>query len=898
MSESHGCAGRVVRLAMLVLLVWFATPAAAVQPGQWVHTAEADFNPGEFKNAVVTNLGDVKLAANVNLLHKAPEPATVVFDLAQSPDGTVYLSVGPEGQLLRRAEDKLEEVLKLDGEQAFALDVYDGELLLAVSGEPSRLAVLREGKLETLIELPTVRYIWDVRVQDKLIYLATGVEGQLLCVDLSQPAPAADAPAQPEAAQPGLELPQSPAEAADAESQEEEDADEPAWSDPRVTVLLDATQLNLLCLGRDMRGRLYVGTDGEGLVYRVTPAAEADKEAEIFVVYDAPEPEIAAMLVQGDGTVYVGTADAEQARPGRLEEARKVEGGRPEPETPAVAQPGEPQEPEPVEPDLPVAPQPDPMPHTQQPVGAPDETADDEPINVEGSDIPVEQTEESPAETPAEQEASAAESDAAEPQEASPEQLDALRQIIRQRLEQARQEGGEMQMMPSQPRQPRRPPVGATAAARQRPQESPRKPGNAVYRINPDLFVTEVFRESVMILRLVELDGKLLVATGNEGQVFQVDPRAEETTILLDLEPQQVPTMLRLNGEVLLGTANPAELHRLEQGFAKEGTYTSTVLDAAHVSQWGRMHVVGQIDPMLSVKVQTRSGNVQDPEQAPWSPWSEAVMLEHAPSVTPLTPREVAVSSMPARFLQYRLTLTGDGSGTPIVDRVALTYVMPNLKPAIASVQAQYADEAGAAPRPGGAGGAGKGVEEPPRDPKMNITWKAEDPNGDQLTYKIEYRLAGTEVWLPLAEDLTATTYVWQTQRMPDGRYHLRVVASDVSDNPLDKALAATRQSDPVVIDNTPPQFVGEPVAVVQNQRVTVRFSARDAMATLRSVHWTVDGEDEWRSAQPGDQVFDSTSEDFVITIPDLAKGSHVITLRVIDARGNALYRALIVQVQ
>src|SRR5439155_24151180 len=67
-----------------------------------------------------------------------------------------------------------------------------------------------------------------------------------------------------------------------------------------------------------------------------------------------------------------------------------------------------------------------------------------------------------------------------------------------------------------------------TAPARQPTVESPAaeaKPeGNAVYRIDRDGFVTEIFRQPVLILSMVEREGQLLLATGSEGQVYQVNP--------------------------------------------------------------------------------------------------------------------------------------------------------------------------------------------------------------------------------------------------------------------------------------------------------------------------------------------------------------------------------------
>ncbi|MEE9212525.1 MAG: hypothetical protein V3U29_07715, partial [Phycisphaeraceae bacterium] len=286
-------------IAMLMVITVVA-PVLAIQPARWEHTTEADFEPGQRDNVVVTNLGDVKLAARTDVIGQMPEQASVIYDLQALPGGDLYLAAGPEAKLLRRAGDEIDKVMSLEQEQVFALDVYEGKLLVAVSGQVSRLAVLDGDELMTLVELDGVRYIWDVLVDGKKVYLATGIEGKLLGVDL-----AAD--------------------------------DEPA-----VTELLDAEQINLLCIGQDDKGRIYTGSDTDGLIYRITSKADAD--ADVFVLYDAAEPEIGALLVTADGTVFAGTADAEQARQGRLEDAVSEEAGRPEAPEQAPAEPEEPGE--------------------------------------------------------------------------------------------------------------------------------------------------------------------------------------------------------------------------------------------------------------------------------------------------------------------------------------------------------------------------------------------------------------------------------------------------------------------------------------------------------------------------------------------------------------------------
>lgn len=873
-----------------------ASPLAwAVHPASWRHVTEEDFSAGEVHNAVVTSSGRVQLSAAAEEVAATPEDATIYYDLQPMPDGKVYLAAGPEARLLVEEKGQVREIAHLTGagEQIFCLDRLGDKLLVGISGAHSRLAVLEGDKLVDLVSFDTlpadegetstdehadkdkptetadtqsavvpedgppdgtvadqgktaVRYVWDLLVDGKTIYVATGDQGRVLCVVAS-------------------------------------DKDKPA-----VTTILKAKQPNVLCLGRDDAGRLYAGTDQDGLVYRLTPPAPAKKDAadhwSPFVLYDAKEPEVAALLVTPDGAVYAGTADAEQAKPERMTETGDELTGQPEPEaaTPSV----------------------DEMPST-----------DDEEMQAEEITPPT--TEAPAAEI-------AAPADEAEPTAA---QRDELRQEIRKRLDQAR---GQQTMKVasgssrSASRSSSGPSKSSKPASHSRSAGGSSRPssggsdegGNAVYRIKPDGLVTEVFRESVMILRLMPAPAsiaspspapgggdtggssdastfRLLVATGNEGQIYLVDPQTGQSAILADLDPQQILAMAPMpakkknklpGGDVLLATANPAQLLRLGGRFADLGSFTSDVLDAEQVSLWGKMEVSVYNQPGSSVAVQTRSGNAEDPDAAPWSEWSAPVELQPRAGIdNPLLPYSLSVDAPPARFLQYRLNFTSQGDATASIAGVEIHYVAPNQKPVIDSLKSEY-------PESSSRGSDDKSKDEPRYN--LKLTWEASDPNEDTLTYRIEYRSNPAAPWLVLAKDLTDTEYEWDTRQTADGRYQIRLIADDRSDNPGPMALSASRIGDPVIVDNTPPAIKDLKIDPSPRQ---VRLQAHlvDAVSAIAAVHYRVDSSQEWKPVLPADLIFDSTEETLDVTMAGLRPGTRVITLRVADALGNALYQTL-----
>lgn len=962
-SQKGGLRRWLVRATLIVATL--GVPALAVQPGRWIHSTESDYADGKAEGVVVTNLGDIKLSMKTDTLAQMPDQAGVINDIRLLANGDLYIAAGPEmGKLLRRRKDKVEEIASLAGEQIFAMQVdAQGRLLVAISSEEhTRVAALVNDKLQTLVEIPELRYIWDFLVDGNKLVLATGAEGRVLLVDLAKAAPEAKPPeakrpeAKPADAKPAAKSGKSATKTAkdstapekkpdEKKHDEKHDGDgaashdEPKIERAGITEILNAVQANILCLARDKQGRIYAGTDTDGLIYRVTLKADGTV-GETFVVYDAPEPEIGALYVAGDGTLYAGTADAEQARPGRMNAPEAVEGGRPMFDDEHAAAPAE----------IPNIP---PKAPPQAPAKGADhkeEKASDKKKGPVGMAPRHERSHTLAVSRVATAQFNATQE--GEEEEEIDEGQNTPAKLTPAHAAGRKDKAGHGDNAPGGPGIPRRPRPGHPTLGPGGPSRIPGMPtpggppmgdhqGNAIYKITPDGFVSEVFRESVMILRIVEdptphPGSRLLVATGNEGKLYRVDPAGGETTIIAHLESQQIPALLReADGNILAATANPATLARVMPGFAAEGTFTSIVLDATQISRFGAIKLTGVVPKGTSVGVQTRTGNVEDPDAGPWSAWSEAQVIQHQPDAKPLAPFELRIKSPNARFLQYRLVLKGDSKDTPVMHRVEMSYLMPNLRPTVATIHATYGDESEAGPPPsgpnvpglgggsrargmmrgpmmpgvqrgsggsggafGGGGGAQPGhAEEPEPQPTMDIEWEASDPNNDHLRYTLEYQPAGSKAWVLIAKDLDQPSFEWQTRRVPDGRYLLRVTASDEPDNTADTALTAVRVSDPVVIDNAPPAIENLKVAVEKNA-ATITGVAKDAISSIQTVHFGLDSTEHWKPVKPDSGIFDSTNEAFTLKLTDLSPGPHVVTIRAVDSRGNPKYEAVTFEVK
>src|SRR5687768_7457131 len=750
-------------LSVVSVVQLSSSPAFAVGTAHWTHTSEADFKNGTFDNVVATNLGDLKLSRGVKKLLEQDARVSSVYALVQARDGTVYAGTGPQGVLLRIKDDKVTDAAKLeDGTSIFSLALdKDGRVLIGTGGENGRiLRLAKDGeKPQEVFAAEGVQYVWAMYVTpDGTIYAATGPNGQLFAVK----------------------------------------------ADGKHEAILDSNENNLLSLTGDGRDTLYAGSDPHGLVYRVNR-----KTKDVFVVHDADESEISALVLTSDGTLYAGTGETIEQGASEAPAASE-EAGRPEGGTGGVEIPSTP-------PDMPAPPpvpdpnpgEPDPIPKAEKPKKPTDPKAAKESKAKEPPklmmQIDPQPSQESPDEKPADPKPADPKPDDPKPDDpkpCDPKPGDPKPTPV---------PGDPSKMTEATPT-----PIADAPATSSGEAGAPREGGNAIYRITRDGFVTTVFRQPVLVMSIIEQDGALLVGTGSEGLIYQVKPAEEETIVLAKVDPKQVMCLLPTrDGRILMGLANVGGISAMTSGFATTGTYTSPVLDASQISRFGKMRLHGSLPQGSSLTVSTRSGNLSEPDETGWSKWSEEVPAAQF----------VAIQSPSARFLQYRMTFGTDERGevSAVVDDVDVAYQVPNLAPQIKTVKlAAVPDEANAAAALQQANGelatsAQQGTG------KQTITWEATDANEDAMLYSVSFRSGSRSPWILLKEKLKEPTFEWDTRSVADGRYEVRVTATDAAANPKGAGKTASRVSEPIVVDNTAPQL-GEIKAVTKGNGATISF--------------------------------------------------------------------------
>lgn len=406
--------------------------------------------------------------------------------------------------------------------------------------------------------------------------------------------------------------------------------------------------------------------------------------------------------------------------------------------------------------------------------------------------------------------------------------------------------------------------AGTSAPTARRPaggkgEAAPTSTENAVYRIAADGTVRDIFRDKVLMLCLARFNGKLLVGTGTQGQLFEVDERTKERSEIARLDHGQILCLLqRRSGGLLLGTGDPGKLYALDDKFAPFGTLTSEALDAKIISKWGSLTWKADTPAGTSVKVAVRSGNTAEPDDT-WSDWS----AEQTDS------QESKILAPPARYLQYRVTLaTENPKITPELRSISLRYKTTNQAPEITSFEVPDLD----------AGNADNSK-------KLKLRWTATDPNDDELTYRLYFRKDGWKEWVLLEDDLEKKDYEWDTTTVPSGAYQVKVVASDRKDNSPEEALTAERISAAFPICHVPPTVTMK-VAGMDGDKAILEANAASPLVRLTDASFAINGK-RWTPIFPTDGLFDSKSESFRFKTDSLRPGVYVLMLRVRDAAGN-----------
>jgi sugar lactone lactonase YvrE len=413
--------------------------------------------------------------------------------------------------------------------------------------------------------------------------------------------------------------------------------------------------------------------------------------------------------------------------------------------------------------------------------------------------------------------------------------------------------------------------------------------GSELYRIQPDGYARKIWAHAQDVIYAMTFDTQrhLIAGTGNRGFIYRIDDDHTYTR-LLDVSPSQVTGFAAApDGKLYFSTGNIGGIFSLGPEREASGTFESDVLDAAAFSYWGRVTSLIANGAANSVGIETRSGNTSRP-QKDWSPWAKLDASGR-------------VASPAARFLQYRATINGNSE---LYD-VSAAYEMKNVAPVIDAIETTPANYrtpgAAAGPPPANplsltlpaigrrpaAAAASDGGNTPTvtwAKGQIGVRWAAGDENGDTLVFRVEIRGENETSWKLLKEVIRERYHSWDSTAFADGKYFVRITASDSPSNPPDQALSTSREGDRFLIDNSAPEITAL-TGTVSGAKIDVRFHAKDAWNTLDKAEYSVNG-GEWKVVEPTTRLTDSEEHDYRFQV-DRAQGEQTIAVRVTDAYAN-----------
>lgn len=428
-------------------------------------------------------------------------------------------------------------------------------------------------------------------------------------------------------------------------------------------------------------------------------------------------------------------------------------------------------------------------------------------------------------------------------------------------------------------------------------------PGNSeIYRIAADGEPGRIWSNALLTVYALALDkdGKLLAATGNMGRIYRIDTDFTFTR-LVDSEPQQVTALAAgPAGSIIAVTANPAKVFQLGASLQKTGTIESDLLDAGAFTYWGRLRTEADLNGG-HITLEAHSGNLDRAEKN-WSPW------------TPVDASKGGRIDAPAaRFLGWRATLTAAPNGaSPVLKLVEAAYQAKNVAPVLEALEVVPANykfptasssltassasmslppmgqarrSAGSSATDTGTGAATLSYDKG----NMGARWRAHDANGDTLDYKVEIRGVDEKEWKLLKDHVKDARLNWDSTGWADGRYVLRVTASDDTDNYPGQGLTTQMESEAFIVDNTPPQIEGL-AARVENGRLKIHFKATDALSALSYAEYSVNG-GEWVAAEPTTRLTDSPAHEYNLDAEKPAGSEYTVAVKVVDERDNLIVR-------
>lgn len=248
----------------------------------WTQSRFEDFEKGTPEGVAIGSDGHLREGPALNEM--LTTPSTFVWSVAVDRNGTAYVGTGSPATVLRTGTQKGEKPFTLFETKDLSVQVVrlgpDGAVYAATlpSGKVYKLnstASAKQDESSATVVFDASKlddkktdgdkgdtkshYIWDMTFDTEgRLYIATGGPAAVYRVDVAK------SNAQPE-------------------------------------LFFKSDEQHIRALAWDAKGNLIAGSDGSGLVYRISPAGKG------YVLFEAPRREITSVSVAADGTIYAAS---------------------------------------------------------------------------------------------------------------------------------------------------------------------------------------------------------------------------------------------------------------------------------------------------------------------------------------------------------------------------------------------------------------------------------------------------------------------------------------------------------------------------------------------------------------------------------------------------------------
>jgi hypothetical protein len=227
-------------------------------PTFWTVSSQADFLKGDVEDLSIDSDGRMFLGPAASVLGETSAP--FLWSIVAAPDGSLWAGSGNEGKVLKVAKDgKVTTFFDAAELEVHAIaPAPQGGLYVATSPDGKIYSIAADGSSKTLFD-PEDKYIWALASDSSgTLYAATGDKGLIYKIT----------------------------------------------PDGKGTRFYKTSATNVVSLAVTKSGELIAGTESPGRVFRIDATGKA------FVLLDSPSPEIHALRIGADGSIYAAALSA------------------------------------------------------------------------------------------------------------------------------------------------------------------------------------------------------------------------------------------------------------------------------------------------------------------------------------------------------------------------------------------------------------------------------------------------------------------------------------------------------------------------------------------------------------------------------------------------------------